>query len=1115
MARALPLSRFLAHDEPHGPVAQFLTIGEPTEQVGVYQLRTLGLAAIFEVQPLVASGIGPSELEQKALTIGQTIAAAMDIPDAKIRVSFSLTTYKSKDISNELAIYPPARADIHPVLGLLRDKHRESLRRGLDHPVLGDPENGLFIGTYRTIASITVHPETMPGGGAFQAMRDAGKDFIQSIAAYAGLRSGSDDNLTPIQQPFVALKKQLTDYMNRILAGVIDALSTEGMACRPVPPDGYLQVMHALMHPHMSRLTVPAYDPTRTLAEQVGLNDLVLDTRANRWQVDTGDAVFAVTTLQASPRESWPGILSRPNGNIGGRSIIHGLQHGFITVSGFAERQAEVDNFLEKRLDKVNSPMCPPALRSVMQPDLHEAQRYRAQGGRIISMQVIACCHGRTYEQARNRAEAAQRMFNRTKAESRVERSAAAQFFFQALPANAILPVTGMASGGHHRNRLVYDANFIEFSPIWHNSRGLNDGRQALTLLPNRHGEIGVIALNGSNVQHGIILGQTGSGKSFWAHKIKNEVLTDFEQIVIFDYQNSYGFSIGGFGDQGAVYNLGGQNRATLNIFEGTLDDVRDIAPTIINRLAAGEHDKLSQASVGLIEEILNKAFANNQDNCPFARYEDLIPEGHNSVFVHYARKRLLAQFVTAETNTNLEALRRRGEGRSPLFEVQYIYVLRSFTNTDTGATIQATDASKVPNHFRDLFAAKNCVLTDSPDGRVELLGGTADLERVLAARGVDLELDRTHCYVDVEQRIDAEDLARYGIVFVPSADLVETYTAELMADLTADPAYAGADAEKVRDIAVARARDLPPTRYYDALEGSAVLQNLVTFNDFGRILDDMAEAGTDGALDLQRRLSAYYGRGTRSSYFDGPTGFDLNKRAISFELDGLDGDPHLKSVTLAALLHVTGQYFKAPANRGKPRLLLVEEIHRHWGDVNVARALQIAWRENRKVGVFCWGVTQTVTEFETNPIAKSLLSQSPNRFIFFQTDSAETRNVLGTVFGMTEAEIELCLSVRSRAGAYSEFFWQHVERELRIQDVYVFLPDPYHYWDSTTHPEDTRLRTRLYIEASGRNGADGSERKPDAVIRREVIEELVRRSQAKQRQAAGAVEAPTTAVGA
>lgn len=1095
MTAPVPLSRTIEAGAPNAPVAQFLTIGEPTERPGIYQLRTLGLAAVFEIGRYAIAGVEPEELERAAQSIGQSIATSMDVPDAEIRTSFSVTAYKSHDITSDLAMYKQPEG-VHEILTLLRQKHIESLVRGTTEPVLGGAEDGLYIGSYRMIGSITIHPRTMPGGGSSRSILDAAQDFLRSVGGFFGMKPTNDEGLTPIEEPFVAVRNMLSENLGKIIAGVADTLGTEGLSTRPLAPAEYLGVMRDLLHPRMSRGNQPSYDPSRPLADQVALNDLLIDTNSSRGCVNTGDAVLCCSTLQASPQESFPAILTRPNRRIGGRSVIHGLQHGFLTVSGFLEDQPEIDRFLELREGKLNGTMTPPALRSELLPDVHEAQRYRNSGGRLMSMMVTAVSHGKNFDEARTRAEGAQRLLTRIRSEFRVERSAGPQFIFQALPANAILPISGMKGGSHRRNRLVYDKNLSEFFPWWHFGRGLQgpEIKSALTLLPNRHGELGAISLNGSAVKHAFIIGQTGSGKSFFAHKLKDDFLCDPNaQVIILDYLNSYGFAVGQLGDQGAVYNLGGKNRSTLNPFEGTLREVREIAPTTIKLLATGGVDELSQSSVGLIEDILNRAFQENQDTVTFQDFEDLIPKEAVGLYVDYARKRLLAKFISPETLTNLEALRRNTEGRETVFEIQFRYVVRSFTSSETKHTNAATSASKAPKEFLDLFQAKGCELLDDADGTVILLGGTPDLERVFRSRGVDLELDRETCFVDVEQRTDAVTVAQFGVEFIPPPGLLAEYRGEIAAQIAADPTYASSSADQVQALAADRARALPPDRIYDSLTGMAVLQSLVTFNDWGRILDAMATANTEGAADLQKRLNAYYGRGVKSAYFDGPTAFDLSKRLISFELDGLDADKHLKSVTISVLLHVLTQHFKTPGQRGKPRMLLIEEIHRHWADPVVGKELSIVWREGRKLGFAAIGVTQTFAEFGDNPIARSLLAQSPNRFLFYQEDSPETMAAATKLLGLKPAEIEWFRSISYKKGVYSEFLWQHSQRELGVLEAFLFLPSPYHYWASTTDPADTMLRTRLYLEAGARNGANGTKRQTDAQIRRQVIESLVR----------------------
>jgi hypothetical protein len=139
-------------------------------------------------------------------------------------------------------------------------------------------------------------------------------------------------------------------------------------------------------------------------------------------------------------------------------------------------------------------------------------------------------------------------------------------------------------------------------------------------------------------------------------------------------------------------------------------------------------------------------------------------------------------------------------------------------------------------------------------------------------------------------------------------------------------------------------------------------------------------------------------------------------------------------------------------------------------------------WREMRKYNTMCTAISQTITEFVKNPMAKELLDLSPNHFILSQPPQALTNVEVDLQYSPDQAA--MLRSVTSKKGYYSEIMWTNMA--AGVCEVMVYPANPYDLWMSTSDPEDTKLRASLMVDFAARNRG-----KSDREVRAAVINHL------------------------
>ena len=1048
------LSSLIPKMAPHAPVRNHLMVREYDEQQGVYYLVNQAVAFCFEMDPIGVSSMSVSGLSALTEMVSQAIG---NLPE---KASITITSYRTKIIDRDVEryqAYAPDLSKTNPVLGLLRTRHLEKIQGGVDKPLMTAGPDHFSVRKLVNIGCIILQPSSTVS--LLDAVKDAGLEMWEYLARPLGLvpeGSGADkflNDLSPQQRRFHGQRAELTRKVNKAAERVMNTLMSNGISVSPLRPNQLIMHLRGLMHPNTGHRGRVDYDPTVEIYNQVAVRDVTVDRSTGA--VASDGVFFRVASLRLAPEVVRPGHLSRPDPLLK-RAVLDYLQHGHITISATRENTERCQFLATDQMTYAQGELCPVDRREKVYAEaLRMAQHL--ESGSMFSTTVTAVCYGSTQEDAdRDIATLCDRMTTAL-IPMRLEEMEGPRYFFQSLPLNYLAPIKRA-----QRDKLMPDTALACLWPIYGFGRG-HTGPRTRTMVLNRAGEPFHINLHaGGNSPHTLATGMNGVGKSFVIGKFLGDHLCATpSQAYLIDFNNSFANKIGALGPDGSVNNLGGQNRTTMNVFRGTLSMAQDALIAFLSMLATPDGVPLNGEAIGKINKIITLAFRERQQlPKPFLHFDELAIS--RDIFVDKARKRLVAKYIDYELGQSLNTLRRRTEGRVPVFEIWYRYYVHQVTLPDENIIRDVTQIGTIPKQVQDFLRnVKGCLIEHLTGDPVTILCPMADHAGLFATKGLSTELDVAYVYVDVERREDADEIQNHGVKYLVPPSISEALAAETRDELLRSAQYANATNEALEELVRDQITQPPGSRIYDFLVGEAVLQNEVFFSDFGAVLDAMAEAD-DGnkdsvAINLQSRLSAYYGQGTQAAYFDGPTGFDLERpKIIGFELSALTlASPHMQSVVVAAVLQMINVHAQSAKFRGMPKMLIFDEAHRVIDKPGAGEIMSIAWRELRKFGCECIAISQGIEEFMASKWGRVIVAQSPNRLLLKQEPGAVPS--AAKALELTPEETALYGSLDFVKGLFSEVLW--INKMAGICEVFVYIAESTQYWTSTSDPHDTDYR--------------------------------------------------------
>lgn len=193
---------------------------------------------------------------------------------------------------------------------------------------------------------------------------------------------------------------------------------------------------------------------------------------------------------------------------------------------------------------------------------------------------------------------------------------------------------------------------------------------------------------------------------------------------------------------------------------------------------------------------------------------------------------------------------------------------------------------------------------------------------------------------------------------------------------------------------------------YRDCAEGATPV-----LGDFVGHLKQVQGAGQAEA----RRLALVFGR-----YVSGPMGFLNHQSDITFGTSRLtnfntkDVPADMRVFTMLANLESVRQRMFANHERGVATWLYIDEIQSLFGHPAIIGYLARLWREGRKFGLICTGMTQSASAMGAGGEAATIIDQSGFLFLLRQSDVDRAFWVQARTLSAQEEE---CISETARRG--------------------------------------------------------------------------------------------------
>ncbi len=1023
-------------------------------QLGDYRADLGGWTRVDGAHTILCEVVPCAALDQPdAVLVAQAESISQGLAGARTGTIVHATFWLSRRIDQALAAYQRQGGDATPILRTLEQARVDLMRGGAEAPLLtfGGARAPFGTRTLRLIMGLTV----LPDGNELATLLDHMVDALAIGDPARGRAEGVR----------AALAKRGREQWQTISS----KLTLIGCQVSPLQSGDAISIARELLYPRTGWKAMADRDEWLPDYLRMPLSEVVTD-RA-QGTVEADGAVLRCATLRGNPATTSPGALSLPHAALGAHTLLDFLDQGFITINAVARDKEATRYVLQQLLLNVEGGMGMPGRQEEAHAQATRALSWiESENRRMFDVEMVAVAWDDSPARAEDRIRQLAERLGEVSARFLPEVHAGPSFIFRALPGGAQPPLAGA-----QRDIMLCDRQVADLLPVFYRGRGT---AEAVSLFHGTGGEPLPFSLWGGASQGFLVAGRTGQGKTFLCQALLYDILrAPGSQAIVIDKGDSYLAMTMSFREQGLYKRLGrGGTRCTINLLGGTYDQVAPMALSFLGLLCARPGSQpLGEAEVGVLAGALERIFAERSLTAAYVRLDDL-RQGHGgSVHIAHARKRLAAAFV-AEGAVKLLATLARADSE---IRILYRYALITLRVPQPGRPdeVEVIRDIRERNHIPTEIDAQlrrgmgfEIVSEEGAGGGAcVLLHPSPDEEELLRGKGIEAALDRSRCLVELASEEDVACCERARIVFLVSEAVMLAAAARLREEIARDPAHAQAAPEAIAQAVRRRLKAVGGREVFRATYGTATIQREVTLGDLGRHLEDLAlDAADRHAGQLRARLAPYYGTGAYSAFFDGASNLALaGSKLTDIELGQLaeQVDEHTFACIFTALIHHLTRYLLDPANRGRRKVLLIEEAWQYLKDNRlqpgcatvVGEALNGLLRTARKHGVAIGLVTQNVTDLTATAAGRDILRSIPIQILLRQSEAA--LDGAAAALKLTSEEAMMLAGVRSEPGRYSQALLRAPEHSPRLFEIAVFIPHPVQYWLCTTRPEDITYR--------------------------------------------------------
>ena len=188
-------------------------------------------------------------------------------------------------------------------------------------------------------------------------------------------------------------------------------------------------------------------------------------------------------------------------------------------------------------------------------------------------------------------------------------------------------------------------------------------------------------------------------------------------------------------------------------------------------------------------------------------------------------------------------------------------------------------------------------------------------------------------------------------------------------------------------------------------------------------MIADRCKANEDVRIqDIGNQLETFTSRSSYGRYFNGRNNASFKSELTVLELDELQGRHHLRQVVLLQLIsQIQREIFLG--DRGRKRLVVIDEAWDLLKEGEVARFMEHAYRKFRKYGGSAIIATQSIQDLYSNEAGVAIANNSSNMFLLAQkaTTIEQVRKEAKLV--LDDWGFNTLKSVHTEPGVFSEVF--------------------------------------------------------------------------------------------
>jgi hypothetical protein len=939
----------------------------------------------------------------------------------------------TSDISADLQSYLDCGKSNHPILGAIEAKKIEFFQETRKNPMFTWKRGGGVFTTkrFRVMIAVTMAP-TETAGGVNASITDTFQGLFSGFMSFFKGRGEVSLQRSATELRFMELRNKLVDEVTQRVTSLIENLNGRGIDSRLMDIEDVITSIRGLLFPLTGATSRAAWRRDEPLSHQIPIADVTVNFREGYLRAD--NVYHRVASLSALPNWTYPGFLSLPQGEaLNDHTILDYLTDGFLCISGTVISKREVRGYLDKREKFVRGGAALKEAVPELLEDIGLVRRWVTMEERNVFFgQVVVSTWDKDKEKAKQKIDNLREKLRLIKLDFRIEDHAGPSLFLQCLPGNF--------AGNIAESRRIFwmpDQAIADLMPVYGMGRGT---KSAMFLGHNRMGEPVRYNIWESKSAHFVVVGATGSGKSFFVNNFVADFLRgDNTQCFFIDKGRSYAMLTNMLGEDGSHNNMGLQSRTRSNPCAGTrLKTSGFLAGFIQHLVTQTDKDKLTSPEISMVNEAIARAYTKKHETRPYTTYAEALEANPTGWFESLSKKMIIRRLDVLE-QAAVDQARKADSGRQPEFTVYRIAKLKGMR----GRGSLWTRAKDVDQTEHEWLASNQILLSDQVSGvpGVCVLYTTDSAESTMEMQGYQIEPLQDRMLLDAAREEDVASAVRAGVSIIYDDAFLAQYRENLVRETKANPNFCNASDGAVQDYVDHLMTDINPVEYFRSLTGVMVIQREVFLRDVAKGIAD--------------RLRPYHSDGNYASFFDGPSGFKLRgKRIVCFEMDELQmAGPHLLAAVVGSLLQMIILYSQEDDNRGMQKILVLEEF---WSllEVPLIREQVInLYRTARKFNLAVGCVSQLVTDFVGH--GKPILDSSMHRFLLQQPPNVVKE--VDKVLKYTPEQQWLLGSVASHKGYFSEILYENVETSSC--DVMRLVSNPFFYWVATTNPKDVQHR--------------------------------------------------------